>query len=147
MRGRAESPGPSLLPEANVIGGGRLAEKARADGWLLRAENDTPVKTGTLADDVAASAIESLPGIRKALVVIAKGQEEMLDLMESGPNGSAAVQGDREADDEPDDDEDSELADAVDADEVVEEEDHGTGAALIPDVLPARTVGDRKSVV
>ncbi len=91
-------------------------------------------------DSKALGALRHLPGIRKALVVIAKGQEEMLDLLESGAAGGGGdtVQGD----DDPEDDEDSELADAVDADEVVEEEDHGTGEgdALVPEVLPARTV-------
>ncbi len=85
---------------------------------------------------MAASAIESLPGIRKALVVIANGYDEVLDLMESGPSGSTAVQGNEK----PDEDEDSELADAVSAD-ASEEKDHGSGDALIPEVLPARTVG------
>ena len=101
-------------------------------GCLRRIESALPA-----LDPKALSALRHLPGIRKALVVIAKGQEEMLDLMESGPNGGDRVNGDRETDDEPD--EDSELADAVSADEI-EEEDHGTGEALIPEVLPARTV-------
>ena len=101
-------------------------------GCLRRIEAGLPA-----LDAKALGDLRHLPGIRKALVVIAKGQEEMLDLMESGPNGGDRVNGDEHPDD---DDEDSELADAVDADEVVEEEDHGTGDALIPEVLPARTV-------
>ncbi len=104
-------------------------------GCLRRIEAGLPA-----LDAKALGDLRHLPGIRKALVVIAKGQEEMLDLMESGPGGSAAVKGDEQPDDD-DDDDGSELADAVDADEVVEEEDHGTGDALIPEVLPARTVG------
>ena len=103
-------------------------------GCLRRIEAGLPA-----LDAKALGDLRHLPGIRKALVVIAKGQEEMLDLMESGPGGSAAVKGDEQPDDD-DDDDGSELADAVDADEVVEEEDHGTGDALIPEVLPARTV-------
>jgi hypothetical protein len=95
-------------------------------------------------DPKALGALRHLPGIRKALVVIAKGQEEMLDLLESGAGaGGDRTQGDEEPeDDDDDDDEDSELADAVDGDEV-EEEDHGTGdgAALVPEVLPAGREG------
>ena len=93
-------------------------------------------------DAKALGALRHLPGIRKALVVIAKGQEEMLDLLESGAGGGAAVRGEDDGDDDSEDDEASELADAVDADEV-EEEDHGTGdgAALVPEVLPAGREG------
>ena len=101
-------------------------------GCLRRIEAGLPA-----LDSKALGALRHLPGIRKALVVIAKGQEEMLDLLESGAAGGGgdAVRGD----DDPEDDEDSELADAVDADEIVEEEDHGTGDsdALVPEVLPA----------
>lgn len=100
-------------------------------------------------DPKALAALRHLPGVRRALVVIAKGQQAMLHLMENG--GGAGVAGadnddddddDREDDDDSDgeeDDDDSELADAVDAEEI-EEEDHGNGdaPALIPDeVLPA----------
>jgi hypothetical protein len=93
-------------------------------------------------DPAAIAALRHLPGVRKALVHIAKGQEEMLDLLESGAGRGAAVDGE-DADEEGEDgedDEDSELADAVDADEV-EEEDHGTGdvEAVVPEVLPAGT--------
>ena len=98
-------------------------------GCLRRIEAGLPA-----LDSKALGALRHLPGIRKALVVIAKGQEEMLDLLESGAAGGGdATRGDR------DDDEDSELADAVDADEIVEEEDHGTGGngAPVPEVLPA----------
>ncbi len=100
-------------------------------GCLRRIEAGLPS-----LDPKALGALRHLPGIRKALVIIAKGQEEMLDLLESGAGGDR-TQGDEEPEDE-DDDEDSELADAVDADEV-EEEDHGTGdgPALVPEVLPA----------
>ena len=105
-------------------------------GCLRRIEAGLPA-----LDSKALGALRHLPGIRKALVVIAKGQEEMLDLLESGAAGGGGdtVRGD----DDPDDDEDSELADAVDADEVVEEEDHGTGEgdALVPEVLPVGTSG------
>ena len=105
-------------------------------GCLRRIEAGLPA-----LDAKSLGALRHLPGIRKALVVIAKGQEEMLDLLESGAGpGGDATRGDR--DEDRDDDEDGELADAVDADEIVEEEDHGVngGGALVPEVLPARTV-------
>lgn len=47
-----------------VVGGGTLTVTLRH----LPPENDTPVKTGTLADDVAAGGIESLPGETDASV-------------------------------------------------------------------------------
>jgi hypothetical protein len=89
-----------------------------------------------LPDPKALTALQHLPGIRKALVVIAKGQEEMLELLEAG--GGQGVAGERDEDD--DDEEQSDLSDAVDLDEV-EEEDHGNGdgEALVPEVLSAGT--------
>lgn len=94
-------------------------------------------------DPKALAALKHLPGVRKALVVIARGQQEMLDLLESA-GGAARVAGedDGDDDDDPDDDE-SELAEAADADEV-EEEDHGGGdvEVVVPEVLPA---GARRS--
>lgn len=95
-------------------------------------------------DPKALASLKHLPGVKKALVVIARGQQEMLDLLESGAAGGGVAGEDR---DEPDDDGDdgddgdddhSDLADAVDADEV-EEEDHGNGDAevVVPEVLPA----------
>lgn len=89
-------------------------------------------------DPKVLGALKHLPGVRKALVVIARGQQEMLDVLESGavPGGVAGDRDDDEPDD--DDDDDSDLADAVDADEV-EEEDHGGGdvESVVPEVLPA----------
>ncbi|MDP2317159.1 MAG: hypothetical protein Q8P41_30000 [Pseudomonadota bacterium] len=96
-------------------------------------------------DPKALGALRHLPGVKKALVVIARGQQEMLDLLESGAGSGGVAGDDRDEDDdnddgagEEDDDEDSELADAVDADEV-EEEDHGNGdsVAVVTEVLPA----------
>jgi hypothetical protein len=92
-------------------------------------------------DPAAIAALRHLPGVRKALVHIAKGQEEMLDLLESGAARGGGVEGDDEEDEEDDgDEEDSELADAADADEI-EEEDHGVGGVevVVPEVLPAGT--------
>lgn len=93
-------------------------------------------------DPKALAALKHLPGVRKALVVIARGQQEMLDIMESGPAGGGVVgdeddEGDHdEAADE--DDEPSELADAADYDDA-EEEDHGGGdvEVVVPEVIPA----------
>lgn len=109
-------------------------------------------------DPDSLAGLKHLPAIRKALVTIAKGQDELLDLLASGP-GSGAVAGEEEDedlgddvqdDDEPsdgDEDVDSDLADAMD-DEEVEEEDHGNGdaPALIPEVLPAGARPDRSSL-
>jgi hypothetical protein len=88
-------------------------------------------------DPKALTALRHLPGIRKALVVIAKGQDEMLDLLEGAARGR---EGDDDADEDPaddgdegDGDEDTDLEDAME----VEEEDHGNGDALVPEVLPA----------
>ncbi|MES2638104.1 MAG: hypothetical protein V4850_01420 [Myxococcota bacterium] len=86
-------------------------------------------------DPKALTALRHLPGIRKALVVIAKGQDEMLDLLEGAARGR---EGDADADEDPADDEnngdeDTDLEEAME----VEEEDHGNGDALVPEVLPA----------
>lgn len=94
--------------------------------------------------------LKHLPAIRKALVAIAKGQEELLDLVASGPGSGIAGEDEEDdagdADDLSDDDDpaddadadDTDLADAMDADEI-EDEDHGHGdePALVPEVLPA----------
>lgn len=99
-------------------------------------------------DPAALAALKELPTIRKTLVSIARGQDDMLDLMEAGaapivssdPDGHADGD-DEDGDDDPaDDDEGSELEDAIDAD-FVEVEDHGNGddvEVVVPDaVLPA----------
>jgi hypothetical protein len=59
--------------------------------------------------------LRHLPGIRKALVVLAKGQEEMLELMDAG---SAGVRGDEDAGEDTDED-DSDDAFADEDDEEV----------------------------
>jgi hypothetical protein len=53
--------------------------------------------------------LRHLPGIRKALVVLAKGQEEMLELMDAG---SAGVRGAEDAGDEPDEDDENDENDS-----------------------------------
>lgn len=93
-------------------------------------------------DPKALAMLRHLPGVKKALVVIARGQREMVELLESGAAAGGVSGEDRDDDDDDDnddgDDDDSELADAVDADEI-EEEDHGNGDAEVvaPEVLPA----------
>jgi len=100
-------------------------------GCLRRIESALPA-----LDPKALGALRHLPGIRKALVVIAKGQEEMLELLETGAGGGGSVSGDEE--DEDDDEDDTDLADAADPSEIEEEDNgNGDGAALIPEVLPA----------
>lgn len=98
-------------------------------------------------DPKALGALRHLPGVRKALVVIARGQQEMLAVLEAGAD--AGVRGedrdDDDGDEDPDDgddddsdgddDDDSDLEDAVE----VEDEDHGNGdaAPVVPEVPPA----------
>jgi hypothetical protein len=65
--------------------------------------------------------LRHLPGIRKALVVLAKGQEEMLELMDAG---SAGARGDEEAGDESDEDEGD--------DDIAEEDDEEVAARPVP---------------
>lgn len=106
-------------------------------GCLRRIEAGLPT-----LDSKALGALRNLPVMRKALVVIARGQRELLEALESGVlvgGGADSVSGDEEDEDQ-DDEQDSDLADAVDADEM-EEEDHGMGSteALIPEVLAAGT--------
>lgn len=109
-------------------------------------------------DPKAIAALQHLPGVRKALVVIARGQQDMLDMLES--QGGASVRGEEADNDEPDDDDDgddddhagdddgdsdneddaSDLADAMDA----EDEDHGHGdvEVLVPEIVePGSRVG------
>lgn len=93
-------------------------------------------------DPKAIAALQHLPGVRKALVVIARGQQEMLEMLES--QGGGSVRGEAADNDDADDDDDagdedddsdgaSDLADAMDADE----EDHGQGdtEVLVPEVI------------
>jgi hypothetical protein len=113
-------------------------------------------------DPKALAALKHLPGVKRALVVIARGQQEMLAVLESNaPNGVSGDDdeddddrdsddddddrdsdddedgGDSAGDEDADDDDDSDLADAVDADEI-EEEDHGNGdAPIVPELIPA----------
>lgn len=99
-------------------------------GCLRRIEAGLPA-----LDTGALGALRHLPGIRKALVVIAKGQEELLDVLESG-GGAGGSAGD-ESDDAEDDE--SELAEAIDGDDLEEDEEHfpdDDARAIDPEVLP-----------
>jgi hypothetical protein len=58
--------------------------------------------------------LRHLPGIRKALVVLAKGQEEMLELMDAG---GPSVRGEEDAEEEPDEEEGDEVFAVEDDDE------------------------------
>lgn len=95
-------------------------------------------------DPRAIAALQHLPGVRKALVVIARGQQDMLDMLES--QGGASVRGEEADNDDPDDDDTgdddgdsdneddpSDLADAMDA----EDEDHGHGdvEVVVPEIV------------
>jgi hypothetical protein len=93
-------------------------------------------------DPKAIAALQHLPGVRKALVVIARGQQELLEMLESQGGGSvrggAADNDDADDDDDAGDEDDdsdgaSDLADAMDA----ENEDHGQGdvEVLVPEIV------------
>ncbi len=102
-------------------------------------------------DPAVLGALKHLPGVRKALVVIARGQRDMVDLLEagagggsSGPEGDEDDDGDEVAGADESELDDSDLRDVVDipetdADEVVEEDyGHGDVESVVPDlVLPA----------
>jgi hypothetical protein len=136
----ALSPDEQAFHKANLAYG-QVQALDDIQGCLRRIEAGPPS-----LDSKALGALRHLPGIRKALVVIAKGQEEMLELLESGAGGGGNVREDDEGDvdDHSEDDEDerehdedgTELAYAAVPDEI-EEEDHGTGGAHITEALPA----------
>ena len=80
----------------------------------------------------ALAGIKDLPTMKKALVSIARGQNEMLRIVAQG-GLSDAVNGD-------DDDDDSDDIVGEEDAEVIEDEDHGNGdaaVAMVPEVLPA----------
>ena len=89
----------------------------------------------------ALAGIKDLPTMKKALVSIARGQNEMLRIVAQG-GLSDAVNGDNDDDDDDDDDDDGggdDLDGEEDA-EVIEDEDHGNGdtaEVVVPEVLPA----------
>lgn len=101
-------------------------------------------------DPEALAGLKGLPTMKKALVSIARGQNQLLRIVADGGLADA-VRGDNDEDDDDagdDDDDDSGDDDGDDDDDldgeedavVVEDEDHGTGDAIetvVPEVLPA----------
>ena len=91
----------------------------------------------------ALAGMKGLPTMKKALVSIARGQNEMLRIVAQG-GLSDAVNGDNDDNDDDDDDDDDASGDDDDLDGeedavVIEDEDHGNGdtEAVVPEVLPA----------
>lgn len=90
----------------------------------------------------ALAGIKELPTMKKALVSIARGQNEMLRIVAQGGLADAVNGGNDDDDDDDggeDDDDDGDDNDAEEDAEVVEDEDHGNGdtEAVVPEVLPA----------
>lgn len=139
------APGEQAFHQAHLV-----FRQVQALDDIHRVLTRIDAKLGGLDADTL-SGVKHLPAIRKALVAIAKGQEEMLEVLEADPNrGAVAGEADDDDDDDDDeqedgdegedDDEGSDLADAIEGD-VVEEEDHGNGddvEVVVPDaILPA----------
>ena len=86
----------------------------------------------------ALAGMKDLPTMKKALVSIARGQNELLRIVAQG-GLAEAVNGDDDDDYDSDDDDGDDLDGEEDA-EVIEEEDHGNGDAVetvVPEVIPA----------
>lgn len=85
-------------------------------------------------DPDAASNLKELPTCKRALVSIARGQNQLLKMVAQG-GLAEAVQGDDD-DDDRDSDDDDPIDDDEDAD-LVETEDHGNGSgdAVTPDLI------------
>ena len=88
----------------------------------------------------ALAGIKDQPTMKKALVSIARGQNEMLRIVAQG-GLSDAVNGDNDDDDDDDgeDDDDGDDLDGEEEAEVIEDEDHGNGdtaEVVVPEVLP-----------
>ncbi len=94
--------------------------------------------TLTALDKKGLALVKHVRGARKALAVIARNQKPMLAALEAVQPDDPDDDDEIEADGENSDGDDSELSDAI-ADDVIEEEDHGHGDALVPEVLPAGT--------
>jgi hypothetical protein len=104
-------------------------------GVLRRIE----LRLAALEPDALAGNVET---IKKAAVVVARGQSKLVKVLADG-GLAGAVRGDDDDDDDREeeedlDDDDADDDDAVDAD-FVEEEDHGNGdvEVVVPEVLPA----------
>lgn len=105
-------------------------------GVLRRIE----LRLAALQPDALADNVET---IKKAAVIVARGQSKLVKVLAEGGlagavRGDDNVDGDDHDDEDGDDDEMDDDEDAVDAD-FVEEEDHGNGdsVAIVPEVLPA----------
>lgn len=104
-------------------------------GVLRRIE----LRLAALEPDVLAGNVET---IKKAAIVVARGQSRLVKVLaEGGLAGAMRGEGDEDDDDgdeEIDGDDDADDDDAVDAD-FVEEEEHGNGdvEVVVPEVLPA----------
>lgn len=87
-----------------------------------------------LGPDAAAN-LKELPTCKRALVSIARGQNQLLKMVAQG-GLAEAVQGDDDDDGDGDSDDDDPIDDDEDA-ELVETEDHGTGSgeAVTPDLI------------
>lgn len=104
--------------------------QALGDVYLVLRRIDAHL-AGLDADSLAG--LKVLPVCKKALVSIARGQNQLLRMVADGGLSTAV-----KADDD-DDDDDDDMDGEEDAD-VVEDEDHGSGAtdAIVPDlILPA----------
>lgn len=107
----ALSPDEQLFHSAH-IGFRQVQGLADVHAALLRIE-----KGLVRLDPNAIAALQHLPSIRKALVVLARGQQEMLDVLDA--QSGASLRGDE--DNEDDDDEDADGTDVDDdADEVLD---------------------------
>lgn len=109
-------------------------------GVLRRIE----LRLSLLEPDALAGNVET---IKKAAVVVARGQSKLAKALEGGLAGAMRGEGNEDGDEDDDEgdegdeeeiDGDDDDDDAVDAD-FVEEEDHGNGDAevVVPEVLPA----------
>ncbi len=119
-----------LTPDDQAFHQAHLAYRqvqALGDVYLVLRRIDAHL-AGLDADSLAG--LKVLPVCKKALVSIARGQNQLLRMVADG-GLSAAVKGDDDDDDDDMDEEDS---------EVIEDEDHGGGTsdAIVPDlILPA----------
>ena len=109
----ALSPDEQLFHSAH-IGFRQVQGLADVHAALLRIE-----KGLTRLDPNAIAALQHLPSIRKALVVLARGQQEMLDVLDA--QSGASLRGDEDSDDDDEDDGDAADIDGDDdADEVLD---------------------------
>ncbi len=88
----------------------------------------------------ALAGLKDLPTMKKALVSIARGQNELLRIVAQGGLAEAVNGDDDDDDDDDSDDDDGDDLEGEEDAEVIEEEDHGNGdpvEAVVPEVIPA----------